>query len=145
MQGQGSSLPGPDADPDRLLIARPSEKVMPSVSVIVPTHNRADLIGEALRSVLDQTYGDFEVLVIDNGSNDHTAAVVAGLMSPDPAAAVAAGLAKVTSAARELGALPAHPFMALSFLALPVIPALRLTDRGLVDVAAQRIVSLDLP
>ena len=70
---------------------------------------------------------------------------VAGLMSAEPAAAVAEGLARVTAAARELGALPAHPFMALSFLALPVIPALRLTDRGLVDVAEQRIVPLELP
>ena len=70
---------------------------------------------------------------------------VAGLMSPEPAAAVAAGLAKATAAARELGAAPQHPFMTLSFLALPVIPALRLTDLGLVDVAAQRLVGLELP
>jgi adenine deaminase len=35
--------------------------------------------------------------------------------------------------------------MTLSFLALPVIPALRLTDLGLVDVAAQRLVALELP
>ena len=70
---------------------------------------------------------------------------VAGLMSADPAADVAQGLARVTAAARDLGAVPAHPFMALSFLALPVIPALRLTDRGLVDVAGQRLVPLELP
>lgn len=70
---------------------------------------------------------------------------VAGLMSTEPAAAVAAGLEKVIAAARELGTVLQHPFMALSFLALPVIPALRLTDRGLVDVAAQRVVALELP
>lgn len=69
---------------------------------------------------------------------------VAGLMSLEPAAIVAAGLAKATAVARELGAVPQHPFMTLSFLALPVIPSLRLTDLGLVDVAAQRIVSLEL-
>jgi len=70
---------------------------------------------------------------------------VAGLMSPEPAVVVAGGLAKATAAARDLGAAPLHPFMTLSFLALPVIPALRLTDRGLVDVAAQRLVALELP
>jgi adenine deaminase len=70
---------------------------------------------------------------------------VAGLMSPEPAAVVAEGLAKVTAAARELGAVPRQPFMTLSFLALPVIPALRLSDLGLVEVAAQQIVGLELP
>jgi adenine deaminase len=70
---------------------------------------------------------------------------VAGLMSPEPAAAVAEGLRKVTAAARGLGARPRHPFMALSFLSLPVIPALRLTDRGLVDVEAQRLIPLEAP
>ncbi len=52
---------------------------MPTVSVVVPTHNRADLIGEALRSILDQTFSDFEILVIDNGSTDRTADVMAAL------------------------------------------------------------------
>ena len=66
-------------------------------------------------------------------------------MSPDPVAAVAGGLEKVTAPARELGVLPQHPFMALSSLALPVIPKLCLTDRGLVDVALQRIVAFELP
>ncbi len=55
---------------------------MPTVSVIVPTHNRDDLIGEALRSVLDQSYGDFEIVVVDNGSTDRTADVVAGFRDP---------------------------------------------------------------
>ena len=44
----------------------------PTVSVIIPTYNRADLIVRALRSVLDQTYKDFEVIIIDDASEDNT-------------------------------------------------------------------------
>ena len=55
---------------------------MPTVSVIVPTRNRADLIAEALRSVRDKTYQDLEILVVDNGSTDKTPDVVAGLADP---------------------------------------------------------------
>ena len=35
----------------------------PTVSVIIPTYNRAHLVGRAIQSVLDQTYQDFELIV----------------------------------------------------------------------------------
>jgi cellulose synthase/poly-beta-1,6-N-acetylglucosamine synthase-like glycosyltransferase len=49
---------------------------MARVSVIIPTYNRARLVGEAIESVLAQTYRDFELLVVDDCSNDNTAEVV---------------------------------------------------------------------
>jgi glycosyltransferase involved in cell wall biosynthesis len=48
----------------------------PLVSIIIPTFNRAGLVREAISSVLAQDYARLELLVIDDGSNDHTPEVV---------------------------------------------------------------------
>ncbi|MCK1607126.1 glycosyltransferase [Bradyrhizobium sp. 166] len=46
------------------------------VSIVMRTYNRAHIIGEAIESALRQTHGDFELIVVDDGSSDGTAEVV---------------------------------------------------------------------
>ncbi len=49
---------------------------IPEVSVIIPTFNRADLLAQAIDSVLSQSYTDFELIVVDDGSTDATQALL---------------------------------------------------------------------
>jgi glycosyltransferase involved in cell wall biosynthesis len=56
---------------------------MPAVSVIMPAYNVETYVGDALRSALAQTFADLEVLVVDDGSTDGTAAVVAEIAAGD--------------------------------------------------------------
>jgi glycosyltransferase involved in cell wall biosynthesis len=46
------------------------------ISVIIPTYNRAHLIGRAIESVLSQSMDDFEIIIVDDGSTDNTTEVI---------------------------------------------------------------------
>jgi glycosyltransferase involved in cell wall biosynthesis len=54
----------------------------PFTSVIIPAYNQAEFLGEAIQSVLDQTYDNFELIVVDDASPDHTAEVVRRFSDP---------------------------------------------------------------
>ncbi|WP_052334945.1 glycosyltransferase, partial [Halorubrum sp. AJ67] len=49
---------------------------MPQVSALIPTYNRAEHVGGAIRTVLRQTYDDVEAVVVDDGSTDETPSVL---------------------------------------------------------------------
>jgi glycosyltransferase involved in cell wall biosynthesis len=57
---------------------------MPTVSVILPTYNRLALLREAVDSVRAQTFGDWELIVADDGSDDGTAEYLDALAGEDP-------------------------------------------------------------
>jgi len=104
--------------------------VEPVVSVVVPAHNAASWITEALESVLAQTYAAWELIVVDDGSSDDTPALAGEVAARDPrvrlirqrnrgvAAARNAGI--TASAGRYIAPLDADDFWFPDKLALQV-------------------------
>ncbi len=54
------------------------------VSVVMPTFNCADFIEESIRSIQDQTYAEWELVVVDDCSTDDTSALLAAAAASDP-------------------------------------------------------------
>jgi len=70
-EAQGSPQPAEETEPDR-----------PLISVVIPTHNRSRYVVEAVNSALTQEFQDLEVVVVDDGSIDHTADILAEIDDP---------------------------------------------------------------
>jgi glycosyltransferase involved in cell wall biosynthesis len=75
----------------------------PKVSVIVPTWNRASLLGAAIESVLAQTFRDLEVVIVDDGSVDATESLVRGFQETDARVRYVAQKHRGISAAMNTG------------------------------------------
>lgn len=54
----------------------------PLISVILPVYNAEDFIGEAIQSILNQTYTNFELIILHDGSNDNTLHVIQQITDP---------------------------------------------------------------
>lgn len=67
---------------DRTLDTTNGLLARPGVSVVIPAYNYARYLPEAIQSVLNQTYSDFELLVVDDGSTDETPSVLAAIQDP---------------------------------------------------------------
>ena len=52
------------------------DSISPLISVVIPTYNRAELIGKAIQSILDQSYKDWELIIVDNYSDDNTKEII---------------------------------------------------------------------
>lgn len=62
----------------------PHSKPRPLISVIIPVYDVADHVADCLRSLQAQTLGDFEALVIDDGSTDNSASIAEKVIGQDP-------------------------------------------------------------
>lgn len=54
----------------------------PLFSIVVPCYNRADILPATIAAILKQTYSDFELIIVDDGSRDNAREVVAGIADP---------------------------------------------------------------
>lgn len=80
----------------------------PSVSVVVPTFNRRELVGEAIESVLAQSFRDFELIVVDDGSTDGTQEVLRERFGDDRRLRLFSQDNAGSAAARNFGVLQAE-------------------------------------
>ena len=66
----------------KLLAANRQDENMPKVSVCIPSYNHAHYIGECIKSVLEQTFDDWDLVIVDNHSSDNTEEVVRTFADP---------------------------------------------------------------
>lgn len=76
---------------------------MPIISVIIPCYNQDQYLDECLQSVSDQTYTDWECIIVDDGSSDHTEEVVKKWIEKDSRFQYLKKINEGVSSARNLG------------------------------------------
>lgn len=83
---------------------------MKKLSIVIPTYNEQDVIAECLRSLSDQTYKEFEVIIVDDGSTDSTVSIINDFSQNKNSYAISLqkGKHKGAGAARNLGAKEAN-------------------------------------
>ena len=59
-------------------------RAAPLVSVLMPVYNAEQFVAEAVASILEQSFGDFELLVLDDSSDDRSLEVVEEVCAGDP-------------------------------------------------------------
>ncbi len=55
----------------------------PAISIIIPSYNHSDYIGEAIESILSQTFADFELIIVDDGSTDNSPDIIKNYATKD--------------------------------------------------------------
>ena len=79
------ALPKPNSSiPSKHRYGKSRSPFLPTVSVVIATYNRAHLLPDAIRSIINQTYKDWELIIIDDASTDMTEVVVRAFMQQDP-------------------------------------------------------------
>lgn len=84
------------------------------ISVVIPLYNKSDSIAKTIKSVQSQSYSDFEIIVVDDGSTDDSARIVDGIHSSEPRLILIKKENGGVCSARNAGILAAHgEFIAL--------------------------------
>ena len=81
---------------------------MPTISVIVPVYNTASYLSRCIESLVNQTYSDLQIILIDDGSTDGSGAIADEWQTKDPRIEVYHQLNQGQSAARNVGLLHAR-------------------------------------
>ncbi len=89
---------------------------MPLVSVIVPVHNSADHLEECLLSIQQQTFTDFEIILVDDGSTDGSAQILAAFAAAEPRARIISGPATGSAGSARNAGMEVASGEYLSFL-----------------------------
>jgi len=79
--------------------------ILPEVSVVIPTFNRARKVVRAISSVLDQTFTNYEIIVVDDGSSDETSHSLAQFNHTSKITCLSHPINLGVSAARNIGIL----------------------------------------